>query len=278
MKFRNDSRDDTVVERERPISARGGFSLGAILTGVVVAFGAMFLLSALVGGLLAAIGVDASEIEAGTQDEGIIASIAIVLALFLAYLWGGYAAGRMSRGAGFVNGLLVPVLALIVAAVVAAAVNAMGAAANLNLPFDESQLPIEGDNLADFGQVVGIASLIAMFVGGILGGTLGQRWHTKLERRVMDEKEAEAEERRRAALDRERERTAAEERRTAPVGAAASTEPIRPSDGDTTERRPAETPGRTVAGERRPASEAPATAAEERRPAPAPPPPDDRRT
>jgi hypothetical protein len=235
--FRRDQRD--------PAVARGGISLAAVLTGVVVAFGAMFLLSALVGGILAASGVEASEVTPeGAREAGLGAGIALVAALFLAYLWGGYTAGRMSRGAGFLNGLLVPVLALIVAAVVAAVVNALGATANLNLPFTESQLPIEGENLIDFGEVVGVASLIALFVGGILGGMLGAGWHTKLERRVYAEREAEAEERREVAVDREREedRRPLEERRPAedrrPAAATAETQP---------------SPGRTVAGERRPA-------------------------
>lgn len=266
MKLGRNDRDDGVVERERPIAARGGFSLVAILTGVVVAFGAMFLLSALIGGLLAATGVDASEIESGAGGEGVAASVAIVAALFLAYLWGGYTAGRMSRGAGFVNGFLVPVVALIVAAVVAAVVNAMGAAANLNLPFDESQLPIEGDNLADFGQLVGIASLIAMFVGAILGGVLGQRWHTRLERRVEGEREERAEERRREALERDRDR-ADTERQAAPVGAApAPTQPSeQPREDSGAHRSDVDTPGRPVAGERRPAP-APPPDTTERRP------------
>jgi hypothetical protein len=257
MKFGKSDRNDTVVERERPIPARGGISAGAILTGVVVGFGAMFLLSALVGGILAATGIEASEINAGAGAKGVVASVAIVLALFLAYLWGGYTAGRMGRGAGLINGFLVPVVALIVAAIVAAAVNAMGAAANLNLPFDESQLPIEGDNLADFGQWVGIASLIAMFVGGILGGVLGQRWHTRLERRILQERDEEADARRRAALEREEDRDRAEtERRPPPVGAATT---------ETRTDRPApETPGRTVATERRPATTPPPDTTERR--------------
>ncbi len=37
--------------------ARGGIAFGPILTGVVVAFGCMFLLSAIVGGTLAALGL-----------------------------------------------------------------------------------------------------------------------------------------------------------------------------------------------------------------------------
>jgi hypothetical protein len=45
---------DATQDRE----ARGGLSPLAILTGVVVAFGALFLLSAIVGGVLSAIGVE----------------------------------------------------------------------------------------------------------------------------------------------------------------------------------------------------------------------------
>jgi hypothetical protein len=220
MKPRSDTRSE-VKERQRPIAVRGGVSLPAVLTGVVVAFGAMFLLSALVGGILAATGVDASEVENGTQEATVGAGIAFVVAVFLAYLWGGYTAGRMSRGAGFLNGLLVPVLALIVGAVVAAVVTALGAAANLNLPFAESQLPIEGENLVDFGQLVGIAALVAMFVGGIAGGAAGSRWHTKLERRALEDREVKDREARdREVRDREvTDRAAAErtdETRTAP--------------------------------------------------------------
>jgi hypothetical protein len=184
----------------RPLRVRGGVSLGAVLTGVVVSFGALFLLSALVGGIMAATGVDAEEAAGeATREAGIGAGIAFVVAVFLAYLWGGYSAGRMARGAGAGNGLLVPIAALIVGAIVIAIVNAMGAVATLNLPFNENQLPIQDESLVNFGQWVTIASLIAMFVGGILGGMLGQGWHGKLERRAVEEHETETEGRVRAS-------------------------------------------------------------------------------
>ena len=47
---------DTRPKTTQP-RARGGLSIGGILTGVVVAFGAMFLLSAIIGGLLAVLGI-----------------------------------------------------------------------------------------------------------------------------------------------------------------------------------------------------------------------------
>lgn len=191
---------------------RGGVSFGAILTGVVVAFGAMLLLSALIGGILAAIGTSVEEVTAGDAvDAGVAVGISFVVATFLAYLWGGYTAGRMGRGAGPVNGLLVPVVALVLAVAVGAIVSALGATAQLNLPFSTSRLPVDENSLVDFGTGIGIATLVAMFLGALLGGMMGSRWHTKLERRVVERRVAdERGPARSTASDEER---AAEERR-----------------------------------------------------------------
>jgi hypothetical protein len=239
------SRTKNVEHREgaaRPLRVRGGLSLGAVLSGVVVSFGALFLLSALVGGIMAATGVDAEEAAAdATREAGIGAAIAFIAAVFLSYLWGGYAAGRMARGAGLINGLLVPIGALVVGLIVIAIVNAMGAVATLNIPFNENQLPIQDESLVDFGQWVTVASLIAMFVGGILGGTLGQAWHSKLERRAVDDHETEVKERERLAAaerDREERDIRLDERRAAEERAAAA-------ESRTEERVPARRPAVT---------------------------------
>lgn len=176
------------VDVTRPVEARGGIAGGAILTGVVVAFGAMFILSALIGGILTALGIAETDITRGEAvDAGIGAGIAFVVAQLLSYMWGGYTAGRMARGAGLANGILVPVLALILGGLTVAAVAGLGATANLNLPFTENRLPLENDYLVDWGIGIGIAALIAMFVGSAIGGGMGARWHTKLERGVYRE-------------------------------------------------------------------------------------------
>lgn len=171
--------------------ARGGVSLGPILTGVVIAFGALFLLSLLVAGVVAATGVEPGEAQDVVDEEavrvGIGAGIALVAAQFLAYLWGGYTAGRMARGAGLANGLLVPLLAIAVAVILGAIASALGATTDFNAPFQLNRLPIGEARLIEWGTAVGLASLAAMFVGGALGGILGARWHTKLERRAADE-------------------------------------------------------------------------------------------
>lgn len=169
--------------------ARGGIAFGPILTGVVVAFGSMFLLSAIVAGIVTALGFTDGNVTQGEAiDAGIGAGIALVVAQFLSYLWGGYTAGRMARGSGVGNGLLVPLTALIVAVLVGAIAAALGATANLNLPFTTNQLPLENNSLIDWGLGIGIASLVAMFLGGALGGRMGARWHSKLEHNAVDER------------------------------------------------------------------------------------------
>lgn len=173
----------------RPVEARGGVSGGAILTGVVVAFGAMFLLSAIIGGILTALGVAETDITRGEAiDAGIGAGMAFVVAQFLSYLWGGYTAGRMGRGAGVANGVLVPITAIVLALLTGLIVAGLGATANLNLPFTESRLPLENDYLVSWGIGIAVASFIAMFIGAAVGGAMGARWHTKLEKDVYGER------------------------------------------------------------------------------------------
>jgi hypothetical protein len=172
---------DVVREQDR---SRGGLSFIAIITGVVVAIGAFVVLSALVGGILAVLGIAEGGIspkEASTA--GVSAGIGVVIAQFLAYLWGGYTSGRLARGSGVLNGVLVPVVALILVFILGAIAAGITSSATNLQPSDIQQLPLPLGSLSDIGTVVGIALLVAMLVAGALGGALGQRWHTKLENR-----------------------------------------------------------------------------------------------
>lgn len=174
------------VEHRVP-EARGGITLGGIATGVVVAFGAMFLLTAVIGGVLAGLGYWEGVPAGEAAEVGIGAGIALLVAQFLSYLWGGYTAGRMGRGAGALNGLLVPLAAIVVALVVIGIAATVGARANLNLPFTTTQLPLQDQTILNWGIGFSIASLVLMFLAGALGGTLGARWHAKLERRTYED-------------------------------------------------------------------------------------------
>jgi hypothetical protein len=167
---------------------RGGFSFGSILTGVAVALGAMLLLVAAIGGIVAALGADGGVTGDDVTQFGWGAAIGLILAQLLAYLWGGYTAGRMARGLGWLNGLMVPVMAIVLALLVGVIVQSSTDAA-FDVPFGATRVPvgIDLEQLREVGLLAGIGSLIAMFIGGIFGGMLGARWHDKLEARRVEE-------------------------------------------------------------------------------------------
>ncbi len=235
---RSDARHVPETRREvalAPGDVRGGVSAGAVLTGVVVAFGALFILSALITALLVALGLQEAEISRGEAvDVTIGTGIGLVVAQLLAYLWGGYTAGRMGRGAGLVNGLLVALIALLVAVVVAAIATSVGSSVDVDLPF-RVDLPFTPQSLAsdgtlrEWGAGLAIAGLVAMFLGAILGGALGSRWHRKLERDHYEQAVATTEPTRPDAAESRRSE------RPEP-GAAAATEPptqrLQPGSGD----------------------------------------------
>jgi hypothetical protein len=88
----------------------------------------------------------------------------------------------MARGAGVANGLLVPLVGLLLVAVIAAVVAALGTDSDMNIPFQNYRLEVEDGAVVQWGAGIGIAILLSMFIGGGLGGALGTRWHTRLER------------------------------------------------------------------------------------------------
>lgn len=178
------------VEREttrgRPLpleDARGGVSLMSVLAGMLVAFGAFVVLTAIVGGVLAAMGIAEGGISADEAvDASIGAGIGLVIVQFLSYLWGGYVAGRMARGSGALNGVLVSIVAIALVAILGTIVAAVTNSAATSLsPADVQRLPLPLGSLSDIGTGVGIALLVAMLGGGALGGAWGERWHDKLE-------------------------------------------------------------------------------------------------
>ena len=167
-----------------PDRTRGGVSFWSVLSGVLVAFGAFIVLSAIIGAILTASGVAQGGVQSSEATEaGLAVVIGLVVAQFLAYLWGGYTAGRMARGSGVLNGLLVPILALIfvvaLGAIIAGVTGTSPDAAAADV--ETMSLPLPLSDLGELATGLGIGLLVAMLLGGALGGGLGARWHTKLE-------------------------------------------------------------------------------------------------
>lgn len=189
---RRDNEETIATRRGIDTTARGGISGGALATGVVVAQGAMLLLTALVGATLVSAGLITEGAASGAVDGtaveiGIGVMIALLLVQFLSYMWGGHTAARMARGAGLAHGLLVPAISLLLALAIGAIAAVLQANTALSLPFGTGRLPLEGNYEVTWGIGAGIAALVAMFLGGALGGLRGEHWHTRLERDAAGE-------------------------------------------------------------------------------------------
>ena len=166
----------------------GRLSFPSILAGVLVAYGAFAVLAAVVGTVAAAIGLNTDLTRNDWAALGVGSAIAVAVVLLAAYLFGGYVAGRMARRAGLLNGLAVFLLALVLVAVVAAIAASQTDAEAIASNLRSLGIPTTGTEWGKVGTVAGIGSLAAMLLGALLGGVLGERWHSKLTRRAVSGK------------------------------------------------------------------------------------------
>jgi hypothetical protein len=122
--------------------------------------------------------------EAAQQAKtvGLAGGIALLVVLFLAYLAGGYVAGRMARFDGPRQGLAVWIIGLVVVVVLAAAGWILGSQynvlKNLNLP----RIPVDEGTATTAGIITLVAILVVTLVGAVLGGALGTRFHRRIDR------------------------------------------------------------------------------------------------
>src|SRR5215216_3708057 len=160
----------------------GRLSFISALAGVLVAYGAFALLAALVGAVAVTLGLDTELASNDWTTFGMGSAVTVTVVAFVAYLFGGYVAGRMARRAGLVNGLAVfalgVVLILVVGAIAASQTDTEAVQANLR----SLGLPITAAEWARIGTAAGIGTLVGMLVGAGIGGVVGERWHSELTR------------------------------------------------------------------------------------------------
>jgi hypothetical protein len=180
---RGASRDAVAAQHAR----FGGIKWGAAFFGWLSANGLAVILIAMLSAAGVALGLaqnvdTANEAANKASQIGIGGGIAVLVVLFLAYLAGGYVAGRMARFDGVRQGLAVWLVGLIIVLVLAAAGAVLGAKynvlANLNLP----RIPVDEGTATTAGIVALAAVLVVTLLGAVLGGKLGERFHRKVDR------------------------------------------------------------------------------------------------
>ncbi|MGF1617541.1 MAG: hypothetical protein ACFCU2_06980 [Acidimicrobiia bacterium] len=163
----------------------------ASLVGMFAGFGALVFLGALFGAGAAGIDFQINMLnEEGVLDEAsIIGLIVAAVVVFAAFIVGGFAAGRMSRYNGGMNGLGAGLWALLLITVFAALGAWVGAEYNA---FSAADLPnwvaqIDADDLTT-GAVIGAVVLSAsMLFGGYTGGRLGELYHRRVDAAIVEE-------------------------------------------------------------------------------------------
>ena len=190
---RSDTREMVAQQRER----FGGMKFGACFFGWLTATGTGVLLTALLTAAGAAVGlsqnVTPGTATQGAQDPqtaqtiGLVGAITLLVVIVVAYLAGGYVAGRMARFNGLKQGLGVWLWSLIAAVVVAVLTLVAGSKfdvlANLN---GFPRIPVSEGDLTSAGIVAAIILVVAALVGALLGGLAGMRFHRRVDRATVD--------------------------------------------------------------------------------------------
>ncbi len=184
---RGAARDAVDAQRAR----FGGIKWGAAFFGWLSANGLAVILIALLSAAGLAFGlaenVDTAD-EAAAQAEtlGLSGGIAVLVVLFLAYLAGGYVAGRMARFDGAKQGLATWLIGLIVVLLLAGAGIVLGAQYNVLSQLNLPRIPIEEGTATTAGIITLVAILLVTLLGAVLGGKLGERYHRKVDRAGFD--------------------------------------------------------------------------------------------
>lgn len=168
----HDERPRRYERQEGRGDERRPYSIGATFLGWCVA---SFLSLVFLALIFVGLGGAAAAADGLTQQEiaqfGIAGVVGSLLAFFLAYLVGGYAAGRIGLWNGVGHGAGVPVWAIVLTLLVAL-VGAVG------IDFTAIMAEVNGVATGDLtgpAVIMTLVTLVVMFGGAMLGGMLGER-------------------------------------------------------------------------------------------------------
>jgi hypothetical protein len=179
-----DQRD--AVGRQKDVF--GGMKFGSCFFGWLTASGTAVLLAALVTGVGAVLGLSrnvdvTNPTPAQTQSIGFIGGIVLLAIIFVAYLAGGYVAGRMARFNGLKQGLGVWLWAVIMAVLIGIGGWLAGAQFDVLAQVNSfPRLPLNEGTLTTGGIIVAVGVVAASFIGALLGGLAGMRYHRRVDR------------------------------------------------------------------------------------------------
>jgi hypothetical protein len=162
----------------------GGTKLGAAFFGWLVAVGMTVLLTGLVALVVAAIGRNTASVPflADAASVGLTGMATVVAVLAIAYLAGGYVAGRLARFDGARNGLFAWALGLLVTLLAGAAAAVVGASTDVATRVQLPAVPVDVTAMTVSGAILLALIVIVTALAAALGGRLGERFHRRVDR------------------------------------------------------------------------------------------------
>ena len=184
-----DERDLGIAEARRRF---GGLDVPSSLVGMLAALAALLLLSGIASAAIGTIAYNTG-VQGNQEELSLGALIAAGVVVFVSFLIGGWAAARMARYSGVLNGAMVAVWFLVLMALLAGIGAIAGETYNLfdNLRVAEASLPnwFSGDVVTTGAIVSAIAFVLLLFGGAILGGLWGERLHRRADAVVASVRE-----------------------------------------------------------------------------------------
>jgi ABC-type transport system involved in cytochrome c biogenesis permease subunit len=194
----HEAREAEAIERHEtarplhPIAAArdrfGGIDLPAGLVGMLTAIAVLVLLGGLVGAAIGAIGYQTGLSGDNVEDISLASLIGGLVVLAIAYVVGGWTAGRIARYDGARNGLMTAVWTIVLAGALSVLAAWFGSEYDV---FANVQLPqwFDRDALTSTALASGIAAVGTMLVAALLGGLWGTRYHRLADQTLLDAQE-----------------------------------------------------------------------------------------
>ncbi len=169
--------------RKRQQDRWGGIDWGAAFFGWISAIGIGSLLTGVV--VAAGTAVSLTEVPASVADApetiGVGGGIVILAIAMLAYLAGGYVAGRMTRFDGPRQGIGVWLFGLVVVIALAIVGAIAGGEYNVFSGLDLPRVPVDEGTLTSTGAIVLATVAVGSLAAALAGGTFGQRYHRRID-------------------------------------------------------------------------------------------------
>lgn len=167
----------------------GGIHWGSAFIGFAVASFFVILFLGIVGAIVGAVGFQLNTpvpkvggtLSQTTQNLGIGALAGSLIAVFLAFLLGGYTAGRMARFDGAKNGVAVWIWTIVVAILLGVAGGILGSSFNVA---SQIHLKVDTTTVTTAGAISLAITLIVTLVAAMIGGMYGERYHRRIDREM----------------------------------------------------------------------------------------------